>query len=165
MSRTLRWGDRGEDGWQRIGNRQAELALLSVSEKRLRDAIVSSLDAPLRMVRRPLLDWADDGAWGRSSSEGIVSACDKGPAGGPEFVRMCVDGEGGEGDQRAKMLMGVASALAWGEDTEARGPEGPRLEGIGWGRGEVGAAGCRVWASLYPELISVGKEGTEGRSG
>ena len=133
MSRALRGGDRGEDGWQRTGKRRAILALLRVSEKRLRDAIISSSEAPLRMVRRPLLVKADDGAWGRSSSEGIVSACDKGPAGGAEFVRMCGDGEGGVGDQRAKTLMGVVSALAWGEDTEAGEPEGPRLEGIGWG--------------------------------
>ena len=90
------------------------MALLRVSEKRLRDAIVSSLDAPLRMVRRPLLDWADDGAWERSSSEGIVSACDKGLAGGPVFVRKCADGDGGGGRPECKGVDGAGFSTGVG---------------------------------------------------
>ena len=78
---------------------------------------------------------------------------------------MCRDGKGGVGDQRARILMGVTSGLARGEDSVAQGPDWPRLEGIGCGRVEIGAAGCRVWASLDLELISVGKEGAAGRSG
>ena len=61
--------------------------------------------------------------------------------------------------------MGETSWLARGEDSEAQGPGWTRLEGIGCGRVEIGEVGCRVWASMDLELITVGKEGAAGRGG
>lgn len=66
-----------------IATRPTVAALLMVSETRLREAMISVSEASLRMTSRPAGPGADGGSdcW-RSSSDGMVSSGDGGPAEG-----------------------------------------------------------------------------------
>ena len=84
------------------------LAQLMVSEKRLREAMISLSGAPLRMERRPLeRDAGGLPVCGCSSSDGMVSAGDGGRAGGTAQEGTCGGGgQGGRGDHSAKAQVG-----------------------------------------------------------
>ena len=84
------------------------LALLKVSEKRLRVSMISLSAAPLRTDRHPLERDAggpSDCVW--SSSDGMVTEGDGGRASGATHNVACGGGQGGGGDHKAREQEGV----------------------------------------------------------
>jgi hypothetical protein len=152
------------------------LALLMVSETRLREAMISLSEASLRMTRRPVELDADGGpdCW-RSSSDGMVSAGDGGQAGDNDPDGTW-DGRGLEvrrGDHNARTpLESVAAGEDWvGDESEWSGaPDGPRMEGApceGWGAGVAGilAGGAPLAESGRPLKAMPGDGEAAGREG